>query len=193
MLDDIFSIDNFQSEIIWKRSRGAGNSCKSRFYCEHDVILFYTKTKEYTFNPIYNPLEDDSAYNKIDKDGRRYHVKNPDGKRRKKRTIFYLDEQKGVPIKTIWDDISGFNSKRKGYTGYPTQKPIELYQRIINASSNKEDLVLDPFMGSGTTIEAAQSLDRKFIGIDQNPNAIKTCQQRLDNYAMFLEYKTILL
>lgn len=198
MLDGIFGIENFKSEIIWKRSRGSGNNCISKFYCEHDVILFYTKSKEYVFNPIYKPVDNNSSYNKVDENNRRYMVKKPDGKRRKKESKFYLDEQKGVPVQTIWYDIKNFKHNKKGYTRYPTQKPIELYQRIIKASTNHGDLVLDPFLGSGTTIDAAQSLGRKWAGIDLNENSIEISEKRMsEKYGLFLkkeiDYKVIVI
>ena len=67
------------------------------------------------------------------------------------------------------------------YTGYNTQKPLALYQRIIQLSSNKEDLVLDPFCGSGTTLNASQSLNRNWIGIDKNPNTVDYIKNRFDD------------
>ena len=78
----------------------------------------------------------------------------------------YLDEMSGVPLQDWWSDISPIASQSKERTGYPTQKPIALYDRIIKASSNEGDLILDPFAGSGTTLVAAERLGRQWVGMD---------------------------
>lgn len=91
----------------------------------------------------------------------------------------YLDEQKGKPIGDIWTDIPAINSQAAERLGYPTQKPEALLERIIQASSNEGDIVLDPFCGCGTAIAAAQSLNRKWIGIDITHLAIGLIKQRL--------------
>ncbi len=90
----------------------------------------------------------------------------------------YLDEAEGVPIDDTWTDVPPARGGER--VGYPTQKPLALLRRIIEASSNKGDLVLDPFCGSGTTLEAAQNLGRKWIGIDCGEVAIGLARQRLD-------------
>ena len=92
------------------------------------------------------------------------------GKPRYKR---YLDELQGTPIDTIWDDIPPINSQAKERMGYATQKPVALLERIISASSNPGDVVLDPFCGCATTLEAAHKLDRQWIGIDIAIHAVK--------------------
>jgi len=91
----------------------------------------------------------------------------------------YLDEQKGTVRTTIWTDIAPLNSQAQERLGYPTQKPLALLKRIINASSNKGDVVLDPFCGCGTAIEAAQELDRQWIGIDITYLAMHVIEARL--------------
>ncbi|MCW5200882.1 site-specific DNA-methyltransferase, partial [Desulfobulbus sp. F4] len=78
----------------------------------------------------------------------------------------YLDEMPGVPLQDLWTDISPISSLAAERLGYPTQKPVALLERILEASSNEGDLVLDPFCGCGTTIHAAQKLKRRWIGID---------------------------
>ena len=93
----------------------------------------------------------------------------------------YLNEQKGIQINNIWTDIHNVMKNSSEYTGYNTQKPLALYQRIIQLSSNKEDLVLDPFCGSGTTLNASQSLNRNWIGIDKNPNTVDYIKNRFDD------------
>ncbi len=91
----------------------------------------------------------------------------------------YLDEQRGKPLGDVWNDIPPLNSQAKERLGYPTQKPQALLERIINASSNPGDVVLDPFCGCGTTIAAAQALGRPWIGIDITHLAITLIKQRL--------------
>ena len=91
----------------------------------------------------------------------------------------YLDERAGMPITTIWDDIRPINAMAQERLGYPTQKPVALLERIIRASSNEGDLVLDPFCGCGTTIHAAQKLGRQWIGIDVTHLAISLIERRL--------------
>lgn len=104
----------------------------------------------------------------------------------------YLDETKGVVLQSLWDDISPINSQAKERLGYPTQKPEELLERIIEASSNKGDIVLDPFCGCGTAIAAAQKLKRNWIGIDITHLAISLIKHRLkDTYGDRVKYHII--
>lgn len=91
----------------------------------------------------------------------------------------YLDEQKGQPLQSLWDDIPPINSQAVERLGYPTQKPLTLLERIVTASSNEGDTVLDPFCGCGTTVAAAQKLDRKWIGIDITHLSIALLKYRL--------------
>ena len=91
----------------------------------------------------------------------------------------YLEETKGVPLQALWDDIPPINSQSQERLGYPTQKPVALLERIIQASSNDGDIVLDPFCGCGTTIAAAQKLGRRWIGIDITQLAISLIRYRL--------------
>lgn len=92
----------------------------------------------------------------------------------------YLDELEGETVDSLWDDIAPVNSQAKERLGYPTQKPLSLLDRIIQASSRPGDLVLDPFCGCGTTVEAAETLKRKWIGIDIAIRAIDVIKDRLD-------------
>lgn len=91
----------------------------------------------------------------------------------------YLDERKGIMLSAIWTDIKLITSTSSERLGYPTQKPIKLMRRIIKASSNKGDLVLDAFCGSGTTVVAAKELKRKYIGIDASPTACRLTAKRI--------------
>lgn len=91
----------------------------------------------------------------------------------------YLDEAKGVPAQALWSDIPPLNSQSRERLGYPTQKPVALLERILAASSNPGDVVLDPFCGCGTTVHAAQKLGRRWIGIDVTHLAIGLIEKRL--------------
>jgi site-specific DNA-methyltransferase (adenine-specific) len=91
----------------------------------------------------------------------------------------YLDESKGLPVGTVWDDISPVNSQAKESLGYPTQKPLPLLERIIKSSSNSNDIVLDAFCGCGTALVAAENLSRQWIGIDVSPTACRVMAKRM--------------
>ncbi|KAA6303929.1 DNA adenine methyltransferase YhdJ, partial [termite gut metagenome] len=91
----------------------------------------------------------------------------------------YLDEQKGQLIGNIWIDIQNIQAVSKEYIGYPTQKPETLLERIIKMTSNEGDIVLDPFVGGGTTVAVADKLNRRWIGIDQSVQAIKVTDLRM--------------
>ncbi len=95
----------------------------------------------------------------------------------------YLDEMPGVPITDVWTDINPINSQANESLGYPTQKPVALLERIVNMASNPGDVVLDPFCGCGTAIDAAQGLGREWIGIDVTHLAVNLIKTRLkDRY-----------
>ena len=99
----------------------------------------------------------------------------------------YLDQGKGVPVQSLWDDIAGLHAGSKERMGYPTQKPIALLKRIIETSSNKGDIVFDPFCGCGTTIYAAHELDRKWIGCDIAILSIKLVREVLSEKYRLVE------
>jgi len=124
-----------------------------------------------------------------DKEGRLIFPKNKDGRIRRKR---FLDEHPGETVQNLWDDISPIGAQAAERMGYPTQKPLALLERIINASSNPGDVVLDPFCGCGTAIVAAQKLGRKWIGIDITHLAIGLIKRRMeDAFGDALEYEVI--
>jgi DNA modification methylase len=91
----------------------------------------------------------------------------------------YLDESKGLPLGSVWDDINPINSQAKESLGYPTQKPLSLLERILKTSTNENDIVLDAFCGCGTALVAAQNLKRQWIGIDISPTACRVMAKRL--------------
>lgn len=114
----------------------------------------------------------------LDEAGRLEFPRKPEGRIQLRR---YLDERKGMPIHNVWDDIRPINAMAAERLGYPTQKPKALLERIIAASSKEGDVVLDPFCGCGTTIDAAQGLKRQWIGIDVTHLAISVIRSRLKN------------
>ena len=196
-IDKIFHIENFRNEIIWHYNKWSNSS--KWFQKNHDSILYYSKTENYTFNNLYGEMTKDMkqmrdrGYNTGTYAGGRmlmvYDANNPKAKLKiesgKYKRIYYIENQKnGVPLSSCWNDIKRLGSNSGEQTGYPTQKPMALYQRIIKASSNEGDLVLDPFVGSGTTLDAAQSLNRRWIGIDKNANAVDYIKKRFDKYGL---------
>lgn len=102
----------------------------------------------------------------------------------------YLDEQPGEIVGNLWDDINPVNSRAQERLGYPTQKPVALLERIVNASSNPGDVVLDPFCGCGTTVHAAEKLGRNWIGIDVTHLAIGLIEKRLRDAFPKVEFQT---
>lgn len=117
-----------------------------------------------------------SKLDELDKQGKIYWPKKEGGMPRIKR---YLDELDGRPMTSVWDDIPSIGAHAQERLGYPTQKPLPLLERIIKASSNPNDIVLDAFCGCGTALVAAQNLDRQWIGIDISPTACRVMAKRL--------------
>jgi site-specific DNA-methyltransferase (adenine-specific) len=104
----------------------------------------------------------------------------------------YLDEMKGLPLQDVWSDIPPINSQAAERLGYPTQKPLALLERIVNTSSNRGDVVLDPFCGCGTTIDAAQKLERRWIGIDITHLAMTLMKERLkDTFGESVQFEVV--
>ncbi len=156
LMDAIFGKMNFRNEIIWHYGLGAFNATK-HFARKHDILLFYTKSSEYVFNvqrgePTQAML---SKYSHHDENGQ-YMLSY--GKK------YYM--KGGKPFDTIWDIPTLSPTDKIERTGYPTQKPLALYERIINASSNEGNVVLDPFAGCATTPVAAERLGRHWVGAD---------------------------
>ena len=113
---------------------------------------------------------------KWDKQGRLIFPPTKDGRIRRK---LFLDELKGKPIQNLWDDIPPVSSQSTERMGYPTQKPVALLERIIKTTTDEGSIVLDPFCGCGTTLVAAQRLNRRWVGIDVSPTACKLMKKRL--------------
>jgi DNA modification methylase len=199
VLDEVFGEDAFLCQIIWKRMAGNRKATANKWLSVDDIILFFHKNG-HTYNPIYVPYSEKYQARFTQKDERGYffwdnigtysqerlerliadgRVKFPDNPNAKPRIKNYLHEGKGVLIDNIWTDISPVNSQAIDATGYPTQKPDSLLERIIKASSFEGDLVLDCFCGSGTTPAVAEKLKRRWIACDLGRFAIHTTRKRL--------------
>lgn len=175
LMDAIFSVKNFVNEIAWHYNTGGAS--KRMFSRKHDVILFYGKTSaanQRMFNVQREPFRNEKTdhFNQTDQEGRKYRVRTINNKD----YTYYLDE--GRICHDVWE-IDALNAAAKERLGYPTQKPLSLLNRIVEASSNPGDVVLDPFCGCGTTVDAAQRLDRQWIGIDITYVAVDLITKRL--------------
>jgi site-specific DNA-methyltransferase (adenine-specific) len=163
LLDQIFGRDNFINEIIW--AYDYGGRPKNRWPAKHDNILMYVKNS------------DDYVFNLNDIDRIPYMAPGLVGKEKA--------EKGKLPTDTWWHTIVSPTGKEK--TGYPTQKPLGILKRIIQASSNPGDLVVDFFAGSGTTGAAAVELGRKFLLVDTNPEAIEVMRERFAGLPVIFE------
>lgn len=134
-----------------------------------------------TYEPPSNGWKfEPAALQRLDDEDRLHYPKKQNGRLRMKN---YLDELPGVPVQDIWDDILAIGGSSGERLGYPTQKPVSLLERIVATSSNEGDVVLDPFCGCGTTIDAAQRLGRSWIGIDVTYLSVDLIRKRLrDTY-----------
>lgn len=202
IMDEVFGVDCFRNEIVWKRdAAGKGAKTVSRQWPRiFDSILFYSKGTDWRFEQQFAPLTELQI--------KEYHYQDPDGRRFKRTTLgdyteesirdlekrgliytsssgqkykkYYLDEGK-VTIDAIWTDIFGFGviTSAKERVNYDTQKPEALLERIIKASSSEGHVVLDCFVGSGTTAVVAEKLGRRWIACDLSRFAIHTTRKRL--------------
>ena len=175
LMDLIFGEKNFRSEIIWNGGSVSGyKSQKKGWIRQYDNILYYTKTQQFTFNKIFFPYREEYIRKMFKKDEKgRYY-------RQRSHKKYYSDEG-GVPCGHNWHDILSIQTitQSKQVVSYPTQKPLALMERIIRASSNKQDMVLDPFCGCATTCVAAEKLERQWIGIDVSIKAFELVKERL--------------
>ncbi len=175
ILNKIFGSSNFQNEIIWSYKRYTAAS--KRFQNLHDTIFWYSKSKKHIFNEqreAYgeNSGKKDSHYKKDEK-GNWFRWQ-----KRKNKEPYKVYLSDGRRVGDVWE-MSIINASAKERIGYPTQKPEKLLERIISCSTNEKDLILDPFVGGGTTIAVAEKLNRKWIGIDQSVQAVKVTDLRL--------------
>ncbi len=240
MLDAVFGVQHFLSEVIWKRT--SAHSGALRYGPVHDTVLFYSKSDRFVWNEVLHPHDPDYVkkfFRAVESgSGRRFHANvltgagtrhgesgmpwrgyNPTAHGRhwalpgkmlealdvrggtvqarldaldtagrvywptkeggQPRLKYYADELKGQPAMDVWTDVPPVSGHVAERLGYPTQKPLALLERIIQSSSNEGDMVLDPFCGCGTTIVAAQKLNRRWIGIDVTYLAVNLMENRL--------------
>ena len=182
MMDAVFGIKNFRNEIVWCY-RGAGYP-KKDFGRRHDIIFRYSKGAEYIFN-----LDDvREEYAETTKARFKHYIGN-------KRKQGDFGVQKLNPLGKHPDDwwqIQPIAPSAKERLGYPTQKPLTLLDRIVKASSNRGDIVLDPFCGCATTCIAAERLQRQWIGIDLSPKAVELVKIRLEREENLTEHAGII-
>ena len=161
LLDAVFGPKNFVNEIVWLYK--TGGTSKRWFGRKHDTILFYGKTRNY----IFNPLKDKSYLS------HKYGFSN----------VTIMQDKRGpytlIGMRDYWD-IPALRGNQPETVGFPTQKPLALYERIIKASSNEGDMVLDPFCGCATTCVAAEKLGRQWVGMDRWPKAPDVILERLE-------------
>lgn len=227
MMDALFGPENFRAEIIWRRTNARGT--KAIWPRVHDIILHYTKSDEFVFNPVIAKADkakmphtlitgaDGLKYQTFEltgagltkegesgkpwrghdpgKMGRHWgnkhaqldewfeagliHFPEGGGFPRRRDVVPFDPDSRTVVVGDVWTDIDRLNQTAKERLGYPTQKPVALLERIVGASSNLNDVVLDPFCGCGTTIHAAQKLRRQWLGIDVTHLAIALVERRL--------------
>jgi len=226
IIDAVFCAQggDYRNEITWKRTNAKGLAF-TRFASNHDIIFYYSKSKDkkVIWNPQYKEYDKqylDKFYRYTDENGRRYqldNLTNPNPDRpnltyeflgvtrvwrwtkermqeayrnglvvqsesgRVPRLKRYLDEQEGTPVDDTWIDIPPIQSQSNESLGYPTQKPFALLERIIQASSNEGDVVLDAYCGCGTTVAVSQRLNRQWIGIDITYQSISLILKRLED------------
>ena len=183
LMDAIFGKESFRNEIIWGYKTGGVPSVKGTFARKHDIVLFYGKRNN-AFNPLFQKSYVPTLPEPHTKSGKRLGVMRDNiNKYRKVRMRDYWINTGIIPE----DDIREMYRNDRERTGYPTQKPLSLLERIIKASSNENDLVLDPFCGCATTCLAAERLERQWIGIDLAEEAATLVRDRLQKEGEGLE------
>lgn len=205
VMDEVFGAENFLNDIVWSYGGRGAKHIASQFSRNHDIILWYRKGGSHVFNRIFaekrmkkgapgyrmdpdgrwfktSPRGDytDASIEGLEKENRVYRTRN--GNLRIKYFLRdkgdYIIEDK--LIGDVWDDIpDAMHVSGSEKTGYPTQKPEALLDRIIKASSNRGDMVIDAFAGAGTTLCAAEKLGRRWIGIDSGRLSMDTMEKRL--------------
>ncbi len=202
LLDEIFGEDYFKNEISWRRGSVKGAKARGyQFARNHDVIYFYSRSEEYTYNRQYLPFSEEykKRFDKDDNDGRGPYrddqaigtrsVESIEEMKAQNRIIIlddgkmkiktYLNELNGVVVDDFWDDIPEVNVMGNENCNYATQKPEKLLERIIKTSSNENMVIADFFGGSGVTAAVVNKLNRKFIHCDIGVNSIQTTRDRL--------------
>jgi site-specific DNA-methyltransferase (adenine-specific) len=180
--DRVFGADAFAGEIVWLPGNGARGARRGPAVT-HQTLLIYTRTEDFVWNgrdpalrEPFAPVSLSMHFTKSDAEGRRYRERTIAGRTYR----YYADE--GRAMGSVWSDCPAMVANtplRSETTGYPTQKPLKLLERIVRASSRPGGLVVDPFCGSGTTLVAAAKLGRAFAGCDVGELAIETASERL--------------
>jgi len=183
ILDKIFGKKNFRNAIVWHYS-GWNKKLSDSFEKRHDVIFYYAKKNNTTkFNGYSEQWASEEEYvkkrkQKVHKDRHGAYVLSDGGNGQRVKRYLKEAMEYGIPADDVWE-FDKINNSSKERIGYPTQKPEALLERIILCASNEGDLVLDPFMGGGTTIAVAEKLNRRWIGIDQSVQAVKVSELRI--------------
>ena len=172
LMDAVFGRGQFISEIIWNYGTPSGGRVAGKKPVKtHENLLVYARAYgKHTYNIQYLPYSEkyiSERFTHVDEDGRRYQTRKRSGSV----TRQYLDESSGVPLSNVWADLKALYARhlvkrKEEETGYPTQKPLDLYERIIRVSSNEGEVVLDPFAGCATTAVAAERLNRQWVAVD---------------------------
>lgn len=186
MLDEVFGKNNFVGEIIWNYGTPSGGRASSdKAIKTHEYILHYAKNiDQLVLNKQYLEYSEkyiNDRFTNYDENGRRYRTRERSNGVIERQ---YLDESNGVPLSQVWTDIKPTYAlhlikRKQEETGYPTQKPEALLERILKYASNENDLVADFFSGSGTTASVAEKLNRKWIASDIGKFSIHTTRKRL--------------
>ncbi len=169
ILDELFGPGAFRNEIVWSYGLGNGTSRRG-FPRKHDTLLLYAKSDAAIFRPVRGAVSPAMAS--------KYRHVRADGTRFMRSYGREYDLRGGKPVGSVWEIPSVAPTSRER-TGYPTQKPVALLERLIAATTAPGDLVLDPCCGSGTTLLAASGLGRVSVGIDASPLAVAASRQRL--------------
>jgi len=164
LLEEVFGAGRLRNEIVWCY-RGGGVPADA-FARKHDTLLYFTKSAESPFNPQFVPYSEATQKLVAGRGGT-----SIDGKER--------DLERGAHMPDWWADINSLQTMSPERTGYPTQKPVALLERVIRAATNEGALVLDAFSGSGTTAIAAEQTGRRWVAVDLGRYAIHTCRKRL--------------
>jgi site-specific DNA-methyltransferase (adenine-specific) len=179
--DDVFGRSGYRGEIIWVPGNGARR--KKGPSVTHQTVLVYARGRDMIWNAndpaLREPFAETSLrmhFNNVDADGRKYRERTIAGRKYR----YFADE--GRKMGSVWTDCPAMNANTpltRETTGYPTQKPVTLLERIVRAATRRDSRVLDPMCGSGTTLVAALRAGRHAVGIDQSPVACKIARGRI--------------
>ncbi len=185
LCDEIFGEKNLVNEIVWVYQTG-GRAVK-HFSRKHDILLFYKKSDDYFFDIAKAPISraenrENHMRRHVDEQGRTYRSIRANGK-----VYTYYDDEPAYPS-DVWSDVSHLQQKDPQRTGYDTQKPLRLMERILLTTTKPGDLVADLCCGSGTTLVAAAKHGRRFLGVDAGAGAVCVSRKRLLDQDFLLEW-----